>query len=57
MEDKIGKACTHAKHSCNDFRNVVYTNTEHYTLDSCMICDRIIKFRWKSWIKRLRSIY
>jgi len=33
---------TFAKHDCDNCRNVVYTNTEHYTMDRCMICERII---------------
>lgn len=51
------KSYTYAKHDCGDFRTIIYTNTEHYTTDRCMICDRIIKFRWKSFWKRLTSIF
>jgi len=57
MNKEQNKAYTHAKHDCGDFRNIIYTNTEHYTTDRCMICDRIIKFRWKSFCKRLTSIF
>ena len=31
--------------------------TERYTMDRCMICERIIKFRWKGFWKRLTSIF
>lgn len=55
--DKKPQAVTIGKHDCEDLRNMVYTNTEHYTMDRCMICERIIKFRWKSWKKRLISIF
>ena len=55
--NKEPQASTYAKHDCEDFRNVVSTNTRHYTMDKCMICERIIKFRWKSWWKRLTSIF
>ena len=57
MEKIPDKAYTYAKHDCKDFRNIVYTNTEHYTTERCMICDTIVKFRWKSWWKRLTSIF
>lgn len=54
---ETGKSYTHPKHECNDIRNIVYTNTEYYTTERCMICDTIIKFKWKSWWKRLISIF
>lgn len=57
MNKEPEQAVTFMKHSCNDFRHIVYTNTEHYTMDKCMICDTIVKFRWKSWWKRLKSIF
>ncbi len=57
MEKTPDKAYTYAKHDCNDFRNIIYTNTEHYTTERCMLCDTIVKFRWKSWWKRLTSIF
>ena len=51
------KAMTFIKHNCDDYRHTVYTNTEHYTLEKCMICETITKFRWKSWWKRFKSIF
>lgn len=57
MNKEQNKAYTHPKHECNDVRNTIWTNTEHYTTERCMICDRIIKFRWKSFWKRLTSIF
>jgi len=57
MNKEPEQAVTFPKHDCNDFRHIVYTNTEHYTMDKCMICDTIVKFRWKSWWKRLKSIF
>lgn len=50
-------AYTYTVHDCEDHRNRVFSITEHYTLDRCHICDKIIKFRWKSWIKRIKSIF
>jgi len=43
-------------HNCQDFRNNVFTVTEHYTMEKCSVCDRIVWFRWKSFWKRLTSL-
>ena len=51
------KSVTYTDHDCNDFRHIIYTNTKDYTMESCMICDTIVRFRWKSWIKRFKSIF
>ena len=54
--DKKEQPQTYIKHDCNNIRTIIHVNTEYYTLKKCMICNKIIKFRWKSWIKRLKSI-
>lgn len=44
-------------HDCHDFRNNVYTVTEHYAMEKCRVCDRIVWFRWKSFWKRFTSFF
>lgn len=51
------KVYTFRKHDCEDCRNVIYSNTEYYTMERCMICERVIKFRWKSLWKRIVSFF
>nr|WP_298660287.1 hypothetical protein [uncultured Flavobacterium sp.] len=56
MNKQNDKANTYPKHDCSDIRNAVWTNTSTYTTERCIICDRIIKFKWKSFWKRLASL-
>jgi len=44
------------EHDCNGV-NKGYTNTSDYTLTKCMICDKILEFRWKSFRKRIKGIF
>lgn len=43
-------------HDCHDFRNNVFEVSEHYKLEKCSVCDRIVWFRWNSFWKRLTSL-
>lgn len=56
MNKEQDKPVTFTKHECTDFRNIVYCNSEHYTMDKCMICDRVVRFRWKSLLMRIKSL-
>lgn len=46
----------HQWHRCDDFRTTIYHISKQYTYDSCGVCDRITKFRWKSFWKRLSEL-
>lgn len=48
---------TYIEHDCHDYRNNVYTVTEHYEMEKCRVCDRIVWFRWKSFWKRFTSFF
>lgn len=54
MNKEQNKVYTYPDHKCTS--NVVYGNTSTYNVDTCMICDKIIKFRWKSFWKRITEI-
>lgn len=51
------KTVTHIKHDCHDFRNNVFEVSDHYTLEKCSVCNRIVWFRWKSFWKRFMSLF
>jgi hypothetical protein len=48
---------THIEHDCRDRRHIIYISTPHYIVEECSVCGIIVKFRWKSWWKRLKSIF
>ena len=57
MNKEQDKVVTHIKHDCHNYLHNVFVNSEHYKLERCGICDTIVWFRWKSFWKRLTSIF
>jgi hypothetical protein len=57
MNKEQDMLATYIEHDCHDYRNNVYTVTEHYEMEKCRVCDRIVWFRWKSFWKRFTSFF
>lgn len=49
-------ASTFAPHKCTD-ATIWHNQGIDATYRTCMYCGKILAFRWKSWIKRITSIF
>ena len=43
------------KHDCNLYS--VYRNTDTYVSNECFKCNKILKFQWKSFFKRINNLF
>lgn len=50
-------AATYPEHDCYAWNRAHYLSTPDYHATVCGTCDKIIGFRWRSWTKRLRSLF
>lgn len=44
-----------AKHDCKLYS--VYNNTDAYIKNECFKCNKILKFQWKSILKRITNVF
>lgn len=56
MNDDSGPI-TFPQHDCKDIRHTTFVNSKEYTAEYCSICTKFTKFRWKSFVKRIKSIF
>ena len=56
MDKEQDKSVTHIGHDCHNYRHNIFVVSEHYKLEKCRICDRIVWFRWNYFWKRLTSL-
>lgn len=57
MDKEQDKAVTHIGHDCHNYRHNIFVVSDHYTLEKCSVCDRIVWFRWNSFWKRFMSLF
>lgn len=43
------------EHDCKNYS--VFNNTSEYIKNECFKCNRILKFQWKSVVKRIISVF
>lgn len=52
METQTAKI---GEHNCKNYS--VYNSTSEYTKNECFKCNKILKFQYKSILKRITSIF
>lgn len=54
---ELNHTSTYAPHNCADATSLHWHNTRSYQYMACGTCGQILRFRFKSWWKRLSMLW
>lgn len=56
-DNKVGQASTYHPHECDSWQTLHYCNQKELNYQKCGYCGHIVRFRYKSFWRRLKSVF